>query len=116
MADSLTLSMGNGAQISMTAPQGYQFVSNEFIKEYDQFKQQADFSKWWSKEDVLDRYGVSQTWVSHNILNVNKFQQQLDGFVFNFGGQTGYRYEPTAFSNFMRLNFTEIVNEIKKKR
>ncbi len=77
----------------------------------DQLKHEPDYRRWWSVRDVQERYGVTPTWLSEHVLNKPRFQRQLDGFAFNYRGQTGWRFEPLAFSEFMRTEFRNIAKE-----
>ncbi|WP_390409920.1 DUF771 domain-containing protein [Lacticaseibacillus jixiensis] len=76
-------------------------------------KVSTDYRCWWSASEVQERYGITPTWLSANILSVPKFQKMLDGFAFNYQGRIGWRFEPTAFSSFMRDHFADIAKEVK---
>ncbi|WP_270235325.1 DUF771 domain-containing protein [Lacticaseibacillus suilingensis] len=79
----------------------------------DQLKHEPDYRRWWSAKEVQERYGITPTWLSEHILNQPRFQRQLDGFAFNYHGQMGWRFEPLAFSEFMRKEFRNIAKEAK---
>ncbi|WP_179394949.1 DUF771 domain-containing protein [Lacticaseibacillus absianus] len=72
---------------------------------------EPDYRRWWTVKDVQDRYGVNPAWLSAHILDKPRFQRQLDGFAFNYGGRIGWRFEPLAFSEFMRREFRQIAKE-----
>lgn len=77
----------------------------------ERMQHEPDYRRWWSAKDVQDRYGVTPTWLSEHVLNKPRFQRQLDGFAFNYRGQIGWRFEPLAFSEFMRKEFRNIARE-----
>lgn len=79
----------------------------------ERMQHEPDYRRWWSAKDVQDRYGVTPTWLSEHVLNKPRFQRQLDGFAFNYRGQIGWRFEPLAFSEFMRKEFRNIAREAK---
>lgn len=80
----------------------------------EQFEAEPDYRCWWTTKDVVERYGVTQPWIKAHITDVPKFQQLLDGFVFNYGGHIGWRFEPSKFSEFMRDHFKDIAKEAGK--
>ncbi|WP_262316440.1 DUF771 domain-containing protein [Lacticaseibacillus parakribbianus] len=77
----------------------------------ERLQHEPDYRRWWSAADVLDRYGLTQTWLSTHVLDKPRFQRELDGFAFNYGGRIGWRFEPLAFSEFMRTEFRSIAKE-----
>ena len=79
-----------------------------------QMQHEPDYRCWWTTKDVVERYGVTQPWIKAHITDVPKFQHQLEGFAFNYGGHIGWRFEPSKFSEFMRDRFKDIANEAGK--
>lgn len=75
---------------------------------------EPDYRRWWTARDVLERYGITQTWLRDHVMDVPKFQSQLQSCAQYYGGRTGWRFEPKGFSDFMRDNFAAIGQEARK--
>jgi phage pi2 protein 07 len=89
-------------------------IQAEVNRQLDEREQavKSDYRCWWTTKDVVGRYGVTQPWIKAHITDVPKFQRQLEGFAFNYGGHIGWRFEPNAFSRFMRDHFGDIAREV----
>lgn len=95
-------------QVTLNIPPEYIVIKKS---EFEEIQSRADYDRWWSTDDLYERYGHRLNWFKDHVLYVPKYKRELSRFVHEpNGGKDSWQFEPHRFSEFLSNHFNEIFN------